>query len=37
MPKDLLNQGLNMCPGAQEGSRGMEGSTPEAKTTPAAG
>ena len=37
VPKDLLNQGLNLRPGAQEGSRGMEGRTPEAKTTPAAG
>ena len=37
VPKDLFHQGLSLRPGAQEGSTGMEGSTPEAKTTSAAG
>ena len=35
-PKYPLPQGLDLRPGTQEGSRGMEGRTPEAKTTSAA-
>ena len=35
VPKYPLHQGLGLHPGAQEGSRGMEESTPEAKTTSA--
>ena len=37
VPKYPLHQGLGLRPGAQEGSRGMEGRTPEAKNTSAAG
>ena len=36
MPKYPLHQGLGLRPGAQEGSRDMEGRTPEAKNTFAA-
>ena len=37
MPKYPLHQGLDLRPGAQKGSRGMEGRTPEAKIISAAG